>query len=101
MRSWNGVQLAPGVTVAAAVVVVARDELVRVGRVDLDRGLVLRLGAALQVRIAQIQAVLVDLDDRAVVVDTVTASLREVVVVALRTSRVVVPALRELERREA
>src|SRR5205814_9580166 len=71
-------------------------------RVDLDRLLVLSLAAALQVRVAQVEAVLVDLDVRADVVRTVTASAREVRRRRVLVGRaVVVPALRQLEGREA
>src|SRR5207253_6418746 len=52
----------PAGTVTAPVVVVAADQVVGVVRVDRDPGLVLRLGPALQIRVGQVQAVLVYLD---------------------------------------
>src|SRR5205085_4975933 len=95
-----GAPRGPARPVAAAVVVVARDDLVRVVRVDRDRRLVLSLAAALEIRVGQVQAVLVDLDVRADVGRTVAAAAREVLVRPVGRA-VVVVRLPELERGEA
>ena len=75
--------------------------MVRVVRVRLDERLVLGLTAALQVRIAQVQAVLVDLDVRALVIRTPIAAAREVRRPARVRAADVVPVLAERERCEA
>src|SRR5437868_9437104 len=62
-----GAPRTPARAVAAAIVVVARDQVVRVARIDRERLLVLGLTAALEVGVAEVEAVLVDLDVRALV----------------------------------
>ena len=70
---------AVAVAVAAAVVVLARDHVVLVVRVDRDRGLVLGLAAAGEIGIGDVQAVLVHLDVVAAVLGARVLSGRLVV----------------------
>jgi hypothetical protein len=74
--------------------------VVGVVRVDLDELLVLGLATTLQVRVAQVEAVLVDLDVRADDIGAVAAAAREVGVRLLRVAGIVIAGLTELERGE-
>ncbi len=86
------------VRVAAPVVVGGRDEVVRLQRVRGDRGLVLRLPAALEVRVCQVEAVLVHLDVRREVLRAGVATAREV---ARRPTAALVGAPTERHRGKA
>ena len=69
---------AVAVSVAAAVIVEGGDQVLRVVRVVRDRGLVLRLGATLQIRVGEVQTILIDLDVVSQVHGTTVVACREV-----------------------